>query len=43
VDVVADPTLPADMNANEHPERCRIDKIEVERVIEAVERVLGAG
>ncbi len=43
VDVVADPTLPAELNANEHPERCRIDRIEVGRAIEAVERVIGAG
>ncbi len=40
--VVADPTLPADQLANDHPQRCRIDRIEVSRVIEACERVLAA-
>lgn len=39
-DVVADPTLPADLVADDHPERCRIDRIEVERVISAVGRAL---
>lgn len=41
VEIDADPTLPAEMVADEHPERCRIDRIEVERVWAAVERVLG--
>ena len=40
--VVADPTQPADQLANDHPQRCRIDRIEVSRVIEACERVLAA-
>ncbi|MFO0832213.1 MAG: glycosyltransferase family 9 protein [Phycisphaerales bacterium] len=39
--VVADPTLPADQLSNDHPDRCRIDRIEVARVIEACGRVLG--
>lgn len=40
--IVADPTLPADQLANDHPQRCRIDRIEVSRVIEACGRVLAA-
>jgi heptosyltransferase-2 len=39
--VVADPTLPASELANDHPERCRIDRIELERVKGAVREVLG--
>jgi heptosyltransferase II len=39
--LVADPTLPADEVADDHPERCRIERIEVERVIGAVEGLLG--
>lgn len=39
--VLADPTLPEGEVANDHPERCRIDRIEVDRVWEAVNRVLG--
>jgi heptosyltransferase II len=39
--LVADPTLPADQVADDHPERCRIDRIEVEEVIRAVEGLLG--
>jgi heptosyltransferase-2 len=38
--IVADPTLPEELVANDHPERCRIDRIEVERVEEACARVL---
>jgi heptosyltransferase-2 len=41
--VVADPTLPADQLANDHPERCRIDTISVEHVVRACGRVLGSG
>lgn len=40
--VLADPTLPADQLANDHPERCRIERIELERVMGACGRVLGA-
>lgn len=40
--VLADPTLPADQLANDHPERCRIERIELERVVGACGRVLGA-
>jgi ADP-heptose:LPS heptosyltransferase len=39
-EVVADPTLPVEMMADDHPERCRIERIGVERVNEAVDRVL---
>lgn len=38
--VVADPTLPQQELANDHPERCRIDRIELERVRRAVLEVL---
>lgn len=41
-DVVADPDLPPDQIADDHPERCRIDRIALERVIRAVEGVLEA-
>ncbi|MCC6950461.1 MAG: glycosyltransferase family 9 protein [Phycisphaerales bacterium] len=41
--VLADPTLPEHEVANGHPERCRIDRISVERVKEAVRRVLTPG
>ncbi|MCW5754779.1 MAG: glycosyltransferase family 9 protein [Phycisphaeraceae bacterium] len=37
--VLADPTLPIDLSANDHPERCRIERIDLARVVEAVERV----
>lgn len=40
IDVVADPGLPPDQIADDHPERCRIDRISVERVIEAVRSCL---
>ncbi len=38
--VVADPTLPDEERANDHPERCRIERIEEERVREACVAVL---
>ncbi len=41
--VLADPTLPEDQVANDHPERCAIDRIGEDRVREAVARVLGVG
>ncbi len=40
--VLADPTLPACEVANDHAERCAIERIEVPRVIEACEGVIGA-
>ncbi|MBS0198631.1 MAG: glycosyltransferase family 9 protein [Planctomycetes bacterium] len=39
--VLADPTLPESEVANDHPERCSMDRIEVDRVKRAAERVLG--
>lgn len=41
--LVADPTLPETEAAEDHPERCRIERITVESVIEGVESALGAG
>ena len=38
--LTADPTLPEGEASNDHPDRCRIDRIGVERVIAGVERVL---
>lgn len=40
--LLADPTLPAGEVADDHPERCRVDRITVEQVRGAVERVLAA-
>ena len=42
VEVVADPTLPASEVSDDHPERCRIDRIETGVVWDAVERVLAS-
>ncbi|TVS04348.1 MAG: glycosyltransferase family 9 protein [Phycisphaerales bacterium] len=39
--LLADPTLPETESANDHPERCRIDRIGAERVWEAVSGLLG--
>ncbi len=38
--LVADPTLPAAESANDHPERCAIERIEESRVRDAVEFLL---
>ena len=38
--LLADPTLPESEVADDHPERCRVERIELPRVIEAVDRVL---
>ncbi len=38
--VVADPTLPPEELSNDHPERCRIERIEFETVRAAADRVL---
>jgi len=35
--LVADPTLPAHESANDHPERCRVDHITIDRVIGAAD------
>lgn len=40
--LLADPTLPADQVADDHPERCRIDLIEPRAVLEACDRLLAA-
>lgn len=41
--VVADPSLPASESANDHPERCRIERISFERVRDAADgQLLGA-
>lgn len=38
--VLADPALPEHESANDHPQRCRIDRIEVGLVIDAAEALL---
>lgn len=38
--IVADPTLPESELADDHPERCRVDRIGVSQVIAAVEQLL---
>lgn len=40
--LVADETLPADQIANDHPERCRIDRIALDAVTRAADTMLGA-
>lgn len=40
VEVVADPTLPEDELADDHPDRCRIDGIDVSRVCSALDSAL---
>ena len=39
--LTADPDLPLRESANDHPERCRVDRIGLERVRSAVDEVLG--
>ncbi len=39
--ITADPTLAAEELADDHPERCRIDRITTAEVIRAVDRLLG--
>ena len=39
--LVADPSLPASEVANDHPERCRIERITTESVIAGVDSLLG--
>jgi ADP-heptose:LPS heptosyltransferase len=39
--LLADPTLPETELANDHPERCRIDRIGLEAVVRAVDLVAG--
>lgn len=38
--LMSDPTLPADLVADDHPDRCRIDRIPVEDVLDAADRQL---
>jgi heptosyltransferase-2 len=38
--LVADPTLPESLVADDHPDRCRVDRIEVETVLAACDRLL---
>ncbi len=40
--VLADPTLPPSDVADDHPDRCRIDRIGVDRVLAAADRLLEA-
>ncbi len=40
IELIADPTLPEEEVANDHPERCRVDRIAFEPVAEAAERLL---
>lgn len=39
--IVADPTLPPELVADDHPERCAVDRISVQEVIDAAEALLG--
>jgi lipopolysaccharide heptosyltransferase II len=41
VQILADPSLPEDQSANDHPGRCRIDRVGVEAVVRACDQVLG--
>lgn len=38
--LLADPELPLSESANDHPERCRVDRIELETVVRSVDRLL---
>ncbi len=40
--LLADPDLPENELANDHPQRCRIDRIELASVVEASDRLLAA-
>lgn len=40
VDMVADPTLPESELADDHPDRCRIDRIELDKVRSEADRLL---
>ena len=41
--LVADPTLPEEMVADDHPERCRVDRIRLQDVLGACDALLGDG
>lgn len=38
--LVADPSLPPELSSNDHPQRCAIDRIPTDRVLEAVDALL---
>lgn len=38
--VLADPSLPSGLSANDHPDRCRIERIELARVVRAADAIL---
>ncbi len=40
--LTADPTLPHDQIADDHPERCRVDRITLDSVLAAADRLLAA-
>lgn len=40
IELVADPTLPEEEVSNDHPDRCRIDRIRLDEVIKASEKLL---
>ncbi len=40
--VLADPTLPPDQSANDHPDRCAVNNITLARVIDAAESLLNS-
>jgi len=39
--ILADPTLPETESANDHPDRCRIEHIHLDTVLQAVDELLG--
>jgi heptosyltransferase-2 len=41
--IVADPSLSTDQISDDHPERCRIDRIELETVLRAADELLARG
>jgi heptosyltransferase II len=43
IEIVSDPTLPAELLADDHPERCRIEQIQTGEVLARVDEVLAAG
>lgn len=42
INLVADPLMPLDQVADDHPDRCRIDRIELTMVQDAVDKLLAA-
>jgi len=40
--LTADPSLPPSESANDHPERCKIDRIDLQRVIKAADELIQA-